>query len=530
MNYELEVSKSRPAVFNSLNGGYPPLVSGSGSATKQTTNLDTTFPAFNQGYEDTPFTLEVWFLPLTNTGEQIVIGHAGEGAIWNGTSFILRFKHGDGSVVTEQSYTPPNIKAFYITVVYTIGHALLYVDGEVVIALELPQSLFFAVAQPIKINNGTGTAIYDSLALYYRALSQSEIKQHYSWGNDVRDASAIAMLRRGATWTLSYEDVPVAERFVFDTSNFADGYTDNIMVTNNLVTSIDAVGTWRQSIALSSLVGATSPGVHMTYEGQGVTMSYSLDGTTWTSVANKTTILQDQALTDAMLFVQLELANDDAWASQLKVDVLSSREMRPASGNRMLTFKSAAMDQTPGNQLDYQRDWGADFKSNGEIIILPDGGDTPATVGSTEMWVKFNGLSGTAFDGQVGTTGMGWLALSSGALAFGGGTVYVNGIQRTTFTFEVGVWYHIVFVETTPSNMTTYIGRARAGGSNISVTVGHIASYPQQFNASQVTTLYNLNVGAPALRVDDTSGITLTEQAPAVAIYAYSWSYVSSGR
>lgn len=528
MNYELEISKSKPAVFNALNGGVSPLVAGSGSATKLTTTTNTPFTAFNKGYENIPFTLEVWFLPLTNTGEHVVIGHSTEGVLWDGSRFILRIKQGDGTLISEQIWRPSEIKAFHVAMVYSPGQAFLYVDGEVVASLALFNDSFFAVGQDIKINSGTTTGIYDSLALYYRSLDSREVKEHYKLGNSVTSAQQIAMLKGGTTWSLSYEDVLVAERFLYDSSNFAAGYTDNVMVTEKLVTSTDAVGTWRQSIVLSTLVGTTLPGLHLTYEGDGVTMSYSLDGATWTPVANKTTVLQDTAATD-MFFIQLQLANDDSWVSYLRVDVLAGRSMVPVSGNRMLTFKSTAMDQTAGSQLDYQKDWGGQVYGNGWLRVETDGADTPQNVGTIEMWVKIPPTSGvykTVFDNT------GYIAISNQIHRGSIDALYVDGASRpgTTPTFDDNQWHHIVAVITTPVNNPIWIGRDSGGNNYTNPTVGHLAVYPYKMTAAQAQSLYARNVGAPALRVDDTSGITMTENTPVVEIYAYSWSYVSGGR
>lgn len=534
MNYELEVGKSNPAVFNPLNGGLPPLVAGSGSSTKLTASVDTTFIAFNKGYEFSAFTLEVWFLPISNTGEHVVIGHASEGVLWDGSKFILRIKQGDGSVTNEASWTPSEIKSFHVVMVYISGQVLLYIDSKIVAMLQLTTESFFVSGQQIRVNVGTSTAIYDSLALYYRALSREEIRNHYAWGTSVPKATQIAMTKGGTTWSMSYQDVRKAESFLFDANNF-DGYVNNVGFTSGkLISGSSDGGTWQQSIALSSLVGTTCPGIHVTYEGEATTFSYSLDGSTWTVSPNKRTILEGTTLpANSMLFVKLQLTGLDAWVSSLRLDVLESRTLMPASGNRTLTFTKTAMDQTPGSQLEYQADRGADIIPNGQLVIPFD--VDSATFGTIEVWAKRKSNSSgfaSIFDMQTtGGAGGPWCGYNGSTWDLGGSGTFINGQpQGGGGTMDLGVWYHIVSTFT-PTNYRVALGVGRSLSNGYAdITIGHVALYPQQMTASQAQSLYRANIGAPVMRVDDTSGVTMTDPAPAVKIYAYSWSYVSGSR
>lgn len=535
MNYEMEVSQSRPASFNSLDGSLPPLVAGSGSSTRLNSSLDVTFPAFNKGYGDTPFTLEVWFLPLTNTGQLVVIGHADEGVLWDGSKFILRIKLGDGSNVAETTWTPVQIKAFHVVMIYTPGQVILYIDGESVASLELDNLDFFATGSPIRLNGGTGSGLYDSRALYYRSLTTAEVKQHYSWGNSVPSATEIATAKGATTWSLLYDDVDILESFVFEGLSLDGPYIINAGIEDNVLVAGSGGGVWRQSIPLSSLVTGTLAGIHVTYNGLGVTFSYSLDGTNWTTATNKTTILEDAAVSEnTMLFIQIQLANENDWLSALTIDVLANRILRPLSGVRSLAFKSASLDQTPGNQLEYQADWGADMGSGGFLNYTIDSNtDTVKVVGTTEIWVKLNSIPAnfTLIDGQLANgSGTNWLDVSTTGAISGQGSVYVNGVLRSAgYVLSTNIWHHIVFVEGTAANITGFIGRSRSGGNSGDVTIGHVAVYSQRMTATEASQLYSFNIGAPALRVNDAGGVTVTESSPAGKIHAYNWSYVSGG-
>lgn len=532
MNYEMEVSRSLPWVFNSLDGTSPPLVAGSGSATKfsSTQSLYGNFPLFKVGTETVPFSLEVWWLPVTTATNELlgVIGHGGEGVMWDGKKFILRILN-DGQNV-DASWTPSTIGTFHIVLTYTVGAASLYVNGEMVASVELIGTVFAGQYDwNILLNAGASVGLYDSLALYPRALTSSEVKEHYDWGNSVPDATAIAMAKGATTWSLSYENVDILETFVFANDSFAEGYVESVGVEDGLLRAGSAEGgIWRQSVVLTE---GTTAGVHIAYVGEGITFSYSLDGITWTPSPNETTIIEDVVLPSPLLFIQFELADDASWLRSLRVDALASRTMNPLSGRKTLTFKSAAMDETPGNQLDYQSDWGADL-NNGYLRVARSQEADPELVGTVEMWIKINSNRAgwnTIVDTDLANTDYAaWIGFDAAFQK--SGTVYVNGVLKSdSQLLPVGVWTHIVLVEDTPANVAAYIGASRNEADFADMTVGHLALYPQKMSAAQASGLYSYNIGAPALRVNDPGGVTVTESSPAGKILAYNWSYVSGG-
>lgn len=532
MNYELELSQSRPYSFSALNGDRPPLVSGSGSATfLSTTPTTIAFPAFNETYPSQAFSLEAWFLPVTHnkTGELVVIGHATEGLIWNGTSFILRIKQKAGAII-ESTWTPVQIQVFHFVVTYDASKTTLFVNGELAIELEIPQTDTFLTTAGTAISihalsgGAVATAIYDSIALYTRALSQTEIRLHYSWGNDVMDATAIASTKGGGTWSLSYQDVNVYEKITYDSSNWDTGQAIGLSAVDTLTADDEAVGgTWRQAIPINAMIDTTTPGIHLTYVGQGATLAYSTDAVTWTTIPNKTTVLEDVSTVGLTLFLQLTVTGT-GWVSSLTVDVLSSRLMDPLAGNRLLAFKSAAMDQTPGNQLDFQSDWGATLAGGYvEIQTNPDPSE-PAPIRSIEAWLKFS-----ENDGLVVIAGSSnYVDLVNGTITPTGATVYRNGASFSG-TPAINEWAHWVFVFSSDQTESVRLGDKKSISDTLAMSIGHLASYPAALTPAQVAALYKFNTGVPALRIDDASGMTTSEDTPAVSIYAYSWSYVSGG-
>lgn len=522
---------SVPFSFNSLNGTQPPLVAGSGSATLLTTYSEAPFNPFNKTYERTPFTLEVWFRPLTNTGELTVIGHPTEGVIWNGTNFILRMRQTAG--VAETTWTPGEKKSFHVVMVYTPGLAQLYVDAVLVASLDLPDSPFTATGLPVRINSGTGTGIYDSFATYVRALPGAEIAQHYVWAKAIRTPPEIASANGGSTWTMVHGDSDIYATVKFDSEAWAQFFLNGLGIVGDRLVANEGGGTWIGSVPIESMITGTLAGVSLNYEGFNVVLSYSTDASTWTPVANGTVIFEDISSTGLNLFLRIDLP-EEGWVDSLSVSVLNDRALSPASGSRDLRYKGIILDHESVEPLDYTQSWGAEFGANASLVIPADTNTSPVDIGTVEMWVKFNALGSqiTFLDGETtGGAGAGWINLDpSGGIGPGGGQVYINGVARSAgYVLSPNIWYHVTFVEATPGNITVFVGRPRQSPSSINMTVGHLAVYPQAMSASEVSSLYGCNVGSPRLRIDDTSGVAVTEQAAPVLIYARDWSYVSGG-
>jgi hypothetical protein len=466
MNYELEIQKSIPAVFNNFDGALPPLVAGSGSASLVTNAYTASFLAFNRDRKDQPFTLEVWHLPTQN---DLIIGHPDEGVLYEDGDYILRMNFTTGPAI-EGRWTAPEEKARHIVVTYDGSRFSLYVDAVNVIALDVPDTNFAANGLPIT----TGLGIYDSLALYYRVLTVNDIQVHYSWGHDTMSFTDIASAKGGGTYTLAFEDVDVLETITFESEFDSD--------------------TWEAVIPVEGV----TPGVYLSWVGHGVTVSYTIDDTTWTPVDNRSTIVEDVDLTNTFLVVRVHLEDESAELETLKAYLLADRVMQPMFGVRNITFAGASFDETPGHQLDYQTDQGANIRGGYIQIEADPSGAHAHGVRTIEMWAKTSQA----------------IILSEAVQ-----TVYTNGVQAATYN---GHWAHYVFVLSAST-----LGPVRIGEGQ-TLSIGSLATYSEALTASKVSKLYNLNIGAPAFVVNDSGHVTVAETDPAVDIYAYTWSVASA--
>lgn len=524
MSYELEIQKSFPVTVDTLNGARPPLVAGSGSASLVTTSTPHIgFNGWVKGRENSPFSIEVWALPVTVSGSLLLIGHVAEGLFYDGTDYILRIQYSNN--IFEGRWKETEKKAHHFVMTYDISAFVLYVDGERVITIDLPGDDQFLPTNPqLNINQVGGTAIYDSLATYYRVLPAREIKEHFALGRSVRTSTDIASSKGGDTWTLTYADVDVDQSIRYDSTNWDSGSFFQSSYTDRLRADVAEGGTWMVAVPLGAF-DITTAGIHLTYVGEGVALAYSLDGATWTIVPNKKTVLEDADTTDATLFVRIDMEDDASWVESLTLDMLKSRAMQAFSGTRQLLFKSSAMDQTPGSQLEFQEDMGAQVRG-GYLEVQPD--PTPATprsVSTVELWAKLDDNDGFL----VGATASNYVSITASSLAATGFTVYRNGVAFPGGATTTGQWDHYVFVSTSPITGVVRIGDRLTGGTSLDLTVGHLATYEKAFTAGEAASLYSANVGAPAVQIQDTGNISMSESATPTDIYAYAWSIVSGG-
>jgi len=505
---------SNPHTFRTLDGSNPPLVAGSGSSTLISASDNISFEPYNQGYEAISFTLEAWFMPMTNTGEVVVLGHTGEGVLWNGTDFILRIKQDAGTV--ETSWTPNNSKSFYVAMIYRPTQAELYIDATLVASLDLLLSPFTSTSGSIRINGGTGSAIYDSVALYARGLSAREVGQHYEWGKAVRAPEQTASANGATTWTLMNRDSDIYSTVVFDYTNWDQFFTSGVGIMGTRMIANDGGGTWMGMVPVSSMISDTIAGVSLTYQGFKAVLSYSTDNITWTPVMNGAIVLEDA--TDVNLLLRFDLP-EEGWVDSLTVLILNDRLITPTSGSRNLAFKSVLMDYETPNPLDYLSTWGAVIR-NGYLEIQQDEANT---IGTVEMWAKLDDNSGFF----IGNTGTSYVKVDGGNVSAVGMTAYRNGQPFTSATAQqLDQWAHWIFVLTTPNDSKFRIGGNLTGTEMLDVTVGHLATYDYEMTAAQALNLYKSNVGSPILRVNDSSGVNVTESSSPVSFYAQTWSFI----
>ena len=514
MNYELEVQKSLPVSFHTFNGTRPPLVVGSSGSELLTSSTTLPWKAFVQSRENQPFSMECWFLPVE--GNVVVMGHATDGVIFDGSKFTLAIDYAGETISAD--WTPQELKSFHLVLTYDTTEFILYADNVAVVTLSVLDDLFVSTHEAVTFNGSTGSGIYDAAAIYYRALPAQEVKLHYEWGLSIRDAKDIASSAGGSTWALSYDHVDIYQSTTFNSSNWSEGFSQGVSSSDLLIADDISGGSWQVALPLEGIISGTVAGVQLTHSSYNVNMSYSTDATTWIPIENKTTVLEDTGSTDLTLYIKLDLVDDSSWVESLKIDIINDRILSPYSGTRELTFKGASLDQTPAKHIEYQADHGADIES-GYLQIEPDPSDTPENIKSLEVWARIDSTSGRL----VRFSATEYADVSSGNISLNGGvTAYRNGSSLANgAAVNIGLWDHYVFIAATAINTAIRVANSTdASPLPADCSIGHLAAYPDIVDASE---LYSSNINSPTLRVSDASVIRVSEVVDTPTIYAAAW-------
>lgn len=319
----------------------------------------------------------------------------------------------------------------------------------------------------------------------------------------------ISVAHGGDVFFFDYAHADVAQTFTFGGGSWGLYQANNVAVGNSITPAYDNTG---NSIAGTVLFSVTTQHLdtfacsHVEWDGSGVTVEYTMDGTTWSPVDQDAVLAMDG---DVDFDIRVSFAggqpNDPSVLKSLTVYVLKAGATT-SGANRTLSFGTDAI--TDAGLLTV----------GGETISQADAatGLTPASI---EIYAAIGQL-GSIVNGSAFS-----LALdASGHAVANGCTAYINGIASTLApTLITGaIPYHVVVVPDAPANEQLTLG---AG-----LTLSNLAVYPQALSSSDSFNLYSAVVnGLPIITVQDTAVIGVTESTPATDIYAYAWSVVSGG-
>lgn len=295
----------------------------------------------------------------------------------------------------------------------------------------------------------------------------------------------ISVAKGGDVFVVDYANTDLADTFVFQPGDWGLYTTDGtVIVDDNIRPSLDVdnisvAGFWTGSVSLGHLT--TKSSAHIFWTGSGATVSYSLNGgTSWTTITAPTAV----PLTGSSdLDIKAEFAggveDDPANVENITVYVLKTDTLY-STGLRSMTFSADVID-----------DGALDIDT---AVSVPSG----SSVGTIEAWVELD--SGTTVFPSLPSA-----------------TIYVNGVVATP---SAGTKIHVVAVLTTIADITLSVGP--------NLKLSHLAYYPNKLTSGQVTALYAAQDPTPA-RFNETTLVQVSEPVPAIDIYAYSWSIVSSG-
>lgn len=321
----------------------------------------------------------------------------------------------------------------------------------------------------------------------------------------------IAAAKGGEAFVFDYAHLDVAQTITLGAGYWGLYKADTVISVGSTLTATDA-GTYTTSVPLH-LPAFTSARVN--FDAYNVTFDFTVDGgQTWSPLAEDGFI---PLSANADLDLRANFADSTATVTSITVYVLATDTIRSLKGLRTM---NVASDPISEGALNAPRG-----------VKIPPSSATPAPVVGTVEFIGSLGTTGAFLDtGDSTSGGPYWDSSNPGGAS--GATVYVDGVVNTGVV-SLNDSHHYVITFSTPTSVQLWIGTSRAGlGIGHGVTIEHLALYPQTMTAADVLNLYNNNVvGLPAIIVNDSNGITVTEYSTPVSIYAYAWQIQSgSGR
>lgn len=534
-----------------------PLAAGSAGAAKLS-NTDTFYvtpKVFVAGTESVSFSLEAWVKFNSFNANVAILSHNGvyDGLSFTGDAilFTIDFATAPSAVVSWP--VPDAVEAYHVVGVYTKTTIQLYVNGEMVEELELTDeqvadsfaatanSRLYAGQSP----GGTETITVDAPAYYRHSLSATSVAQHFSAGRDVIPYIDNANRYKSTVWGLhdGEREIAISDQFtafddwmrgVYSQVEFADGSLSPAEDD----TQTSQPGEWLYSLPLSSIDDTSLSGIKVDWDADGLfSVESSINGGTFTILTNGYTIPGSVGLDATTADVEVKvvftggLVDDPANIRRLGITIYSSSNDISASSSRVLTVMgnaaTAADDNEPIEQNDFS---GLRLGTDGYGVVQYTSGDDDDT-SSIEMWVRHSSVAGTQYYFDNRPQGGTEYAYSNSSITVSSGlTLYVNGVLKATgaFTPVAGVWYHLVFVFSSPQARGFTLSSSTAAQAFIG-QVGMLATYANVLSQSDVTNLYNGYFGLPLAAVSDSSVIVVAENSPSVKIYSNDWSISSAG-
>jgi hypothetical protein len=383
----------------------------------------------------------------------------------------------------------------------------------------------------------------DGMAIYTRALEDSEIYRHYQAGRRMLATRDIVGAFGGNSFDGTKRDILFVKEWAG--RDWTDGTYTNVSFESGTLEPVD------DPITLQSLAGswtgiyevATSDsnvyGVQVDWDGSG---SYLVeasinDGSTWQTLVNGRLVLGtwNWSPTDKSVLIRVTftggVVDDISNVSRLRVAAFTSPYVYGTDSDRSIEILTTGV----ATNLDYNAPIENNFRAgietylNGSYSINPDvGTESPKPVRTLELWWKSNQdpVSAGRFIFDARPSGAAdYLWTGAGKFSYpAGGTLYVNGVATPNATMAVvqDTWYHLVYVF--GLDVSTRIDFTTSGWKQISIT----NTYPTALTASDAATMYNSYIGYPsALLATESSPVT--EPATAYKMYAYDWSISPAG-
>lgn len=476
---------------------------------------------YKQGYESLPFSLEASIRVIDESGsttEQKVLSSASnyDGITVNGTvvKFSTKYLTAGECAVTYDIQIKRNV---HIVGVHSNDKNQLYIDGVLVgeNGITDAQKADSYVAGDGKLWLGASTSSQkisvNGLSIYSTALSELVVKNHFSAARRTTMIETLSATFSGVRYPMSLN---LANAFVRQewstTDDWKTGVLNNLTLVDSkivpqLVTGISVAGDWQVGFPLDSAQVVSVYGLSLNWDGAGVVVQASLDGSTWeTAVRGKKLALIPNGFnpTNKDLFLKASfagsIADDPSYLDNLSVIGFTTGLM-PNIGGRDTTFTDPASPMTDYQPIEHRDNWGVKL-DGGSVAISADSTTDPVAMFTMNVWLK----KFTATDPTFSISGT---------------TNYKNGSAGGTM--NQGEW-----VMWTMTKATALTGSITISGD---VQIGQIELFDHQLTAQEVADLYASSIGVYTTKVAETDVLAITNPNPSTRIYSYSWAITAAG-
>jgi hypothetical protein len=355
----------------------------------------------------------------------------------------------------------------------------------------------------------TQTIAVNAVAVYGHSLPRGHISKHYKAGRSIQTSDAIATAFGGER--LAFEATDATVRTWDQNRDWKSGYTLDLSTRANILKptfngALSAPGSWVTVFPLDSLPYTTVNGANMFWDGLGVTVEVSLDGTAWeTAVRGKNFTIIPPGTTTANKIIHVRVTfpgnilDDSSYLKSLSLSIQPSSTMIPL-GNRTVTLTQPAYPKFDYNEVANRSDWGIELGAGGSLTIGPDGSAVPRHPRTVEIWI----CKTTSTNPVINQTGTTYMDGTAGAIA-------LNNGQWTLV--------HIVTAASITGNIVI------AGPA----LIGQVVLYTSALTANDIAKVYTNYTGFEKLALTETAAISISEPNLAAKIYSYDWSITGAG-
>lgn len=476
-------------------------------------------PVLVQGKEHLPFSLEATFRPLISgpLAEQQVLGRDGnmDGIVVNGTvvSFVTKFLT---APECRASFDVTALQTIHAVGIHTENTNSLYINGELVaettLTLEQQADRFMPTSGPLVSGTSTSSNLLmvNGFGIYEAVLEDYSIQEHYEQLSAGSTAEEIAGNYGGHLLEFSSAQTnPVFESdFSLDEDWQSGGMFGVVSSDNTLYPENEAgltlEGHWEIAIPLdadTSLYAGT-----VSWQGVGVTVQTSRDGSSWTNAENGVnlpTIANGTTSTDQTLFIRVSFAAGlpeyTTFLEQLTFSLYGTSSLPELAGRQVIISKASI--EGDYDIKDYHADWGLELR-DGTLTIKQGTGSEPMVPKTIEVWARKSGSA--VFTDNLYASVSRWRS---------------NG--DTGFSYRTDEWQvrHYVY----DSGFTGDITFSGTG------QIGHVVLYPNALSNEEIKSIYDSYMGAPSVVATNLDVLNIREFPGEVDIYEYDWTIESSG-